>query len=81
MQFIRQVYDDLPDFIPIPAALKHSKAEVIILPLNSNDSLETETVDALQKQQKLQAFFDFLNQNTVAVKKVDIPDREARNAR
>ncbi|MDP3876220.1 MAG: hypothetical protein Q8Q50_04495 [Methylobacter sp.] len=33
MHFIRQIYDDLPDFIPIPAELKHSKAEVIILPL------------------------------------------------
>jgi hypothetical protein len=33
MQFIRQIYNDLPDFIPIPDELKHSKAEVIILPL------------------------------------------------
>jgi hypothetical protein len=33
MQFIRQIYEDLPDFIPIPDELKHSKAEVIILPL------------------------------------------------
>ncbi|MFI3220963.1 MAG: hypothetical protein QX189_17885 [Methylococcales bacterium] len=33
MQFIRQIYEDLPDFIPIPDELKHRKAEVIILPL------------------------------------------------
>jgi hypothetical protein len=33
MQFIRQIYNNLPDFIPIPDELKHSKAEVIILPL------------------------------------------------
>ena len=36
MQFIRQIYDDLPGLIPVPAELKHSKAEVIILPLESS---------------------------------------------
>lgn len=38
MQFIRQIYDDLPDFIPVPAELKHRKAEVIILPLEPERS-------------------------------------------
>ena len=40
MQFIRQLYNDLPSFIPIPSELKHSKAEVIILPLDSNSHQE-----------------------------------------
>lgn len=35
MQFIRQIYEDLPDFIQIPDKLKHCKAEVIILPLEA----------------------------------------------
>jgi hypothetical protein len=41
MQFIRQIYDDLPDFISIPDALKHCKAEVIILPLESSQQKKT----------------------------------------
>lgn len=36
MNFTRKIYDDLPDFIPTPAELKHSRAEVIILPLESS---------------------------------------------
>ena len=46
-------------------------------------SLQTVTVqvDYLQKRQKLQSFFDYLNCATVAVKKIDMPDREMRNAR
>lgn len=35
MSFSRQIYEDLPDFIPVPAELKHRKAEVIILSLES----------------------------------------------
>jgi hypothetical protein len=35
MQFIRQIYEDLPDTIAIPINLRHIKAEVIILPLES----------------------------------------------
>ena len=35
MQFVRHIYDDLPDTISIPAHLRHIKAEVIILPLAS----------------------------------------------
>ena len=41
MQFIRQIYDDLPDFIPVPDDLKHSKAEVIILSLETERSKQT----------------------------------------
>jgi hypothetical protein len=43
MQFIRQIYEDLPDFIPIPDELKHSKAEVIILPLEPQRIPEKKT--------------------------------------
>ena len=47
MHFIRQIYDDLPDFIPIPAELKHSKAEVIILPLESQATRKTSSFKAM----------------------------------
>ena len=40
MQFVRQIYDDLPENITIPNDLIHTKAEVIILPL------ETKTQDS-----------------------------------
>ena len=43
MPFIRQIYDDLPDFIPVPEDLKHSKAEVIILPLETERSQKPST--------------------------------------
>jgi len=43
MPFIRQIYDDLPDFIPVPEDLKHSKAEVIILPLEPERSQKPST--------------------------------------
>ncbi len=47
LRFIHQIYDDLPDFIAVPAELKHSKAEVIILPLESENHQQ-----ALIKQEK-----------------------------
>lgn len=43
MQFIRQIYSDLPDSIIMPVELRHRKVEVIILPLD--DIAETETND------------------------------------
>jgi hypothetical protein len=43
MQFIRQIYSDLPDSIIMPVELRHRKVEVIILPLD--DIAEPETND------------------------------------
>jgi hypothetical protein len=34
MQFIRQIYTDLPDSIITPIELRHRKVEIIILPLD-----------------------------------------------
>ncbi len=35
MQFIRQLYDNLPDFIPIPAELKHSRSHYFAFRITS----------------------------------------------
>ena len=41
MEAIRQIYDSLPDVISVPAEMRRRKVEVIILPLDEN---ETETI-------------------------------------
>lgn len=41
MQAIRQIYDSLPDVISVPAEMRRRKVEIIILPLDEN---ETETI-------------------------------------
>ncbi|MBT9096528.1 hypothetical protein KFZ76_02235 [Methylovulum psychrotolerans] len=41
----------------------------------------TVQVDYLQKRQQVQNFFDYLARESVSVQKIDIPDREIRNAR
>ncbi len=41
MQAIRQIYESLPDVINVPAELRRRKVEVIILPLDED---ETEVV-------------------------------------
>ncbi len=33
MNPVRLIYDDTPDFIPIPEALRHRKTEIIVWPL------------------------------------------------
>jgi hypothetical protein len=38
-------------------------------------------VDYLQRRQKVQNFFDYLDKTAVSVKKIDIPSREEKNAR
>lgn len=38
-------------------------------------------IDDLQKQQKLQNFFDYLDGTAVSVKKIDIPNKEAVSKR
>jgi len=41
MEAIRQIYDSLPDVISVPAEMRRRKVEIIILPLDEN---ETETI-------------------------------------
>lgn len=38
MQAIRQIYESLPDVINVPAELRRRKVEVIILPLDENET-------------------------------------------
>lgn len=38
-------------------------------------------VDYLQRRQKVQSFFAYLDKTAVSVKKIEIPNREERNAR
>lgn len=34
MNPVRLIYDDTPDFIPIPQAMRHRKTEIIVWPLD-----------------------------------------------
>jgi len=43
MEAIRQIYESLPDVISVPAEMRRRKVEIIILPLDEN---ETETSKA-----------------------------------
>ena len=38
MQPIRMIYDDTPDSIPVPEALRHQKTEIILWPLHDQAS-------------------------------------------
>jgi hypothetical protein len=76
MQFIRQIYDDLPDFIPVPADLKHSKAEVIILPLESERNQQPY---ARQEKQLLKFMLDELAAiNEIEPIEMECPNRVDR---
>lgn len=48
MEAIRQIYDSLPDVISVPAEMRRRKVEIIILPLDEN---ETETISAEPRPQ------------------------------
>lgn len=41
MQYIRQIYSDLPDSIIMPVELRHRKVELIILPLDDITEAQT----------------------------------------
>ncbi len=54
MQFIRQIYADLPDSIITPIEFRHRKVEVIILPLDDiqetqNNSYHVIEIDNIAK--------------------------------
>ena len=38
MNPVRLIYDDTPDFIPIPEALRHRKTEIIVWPLDEDQA-------------------------------------------
>ncbi len=67
MQPIRQVFDDAPDFFPVPEELRHRKVEIIVWPL--------EDIDQEQPVREKPKF------NIADVESIDIPSREERNAR
>lgn len=48
MEAIRQIYDSLPDVISVPAEMRRRKVEIIILPLDEN---ETETISIKPRPQ------------------------------
>lgn len=52
MNFVRIIYDDTPDFIPIPEALRHRKTEIILWPLDDQDApvLPTLRPDSRQRR-------------------------------
>jgi hypothetical protein len=41
MNHARLIYDDTPEFIPVPNELRHRKIEVIFLPLDDNTDIQT----------------------------------------
>lgn len=45
MNPIRQIIEDAPDFIPVPASLRHRRIELILWPLDE-PTTENETHDA-----------------------------------
>lgn len=67
MQPIRQVFDDAPDFFPVPIELRHRKVEIIVWPLD--DSTPELPVRVKPKF------------NIADVESIEIPSREERNAR
>jgi hypothetical protein len=67
MQPIRQVFDDAPDFFPVPIELRHRKVEIIVWPLD-----DSAPVQSAPKKPKF---------NIADVESIDIPSREERNAR
>ena len=36
MNPVRLIYDDTPDFIPIPQAMRHRRTEIIVRPLDAD---------------------------------------------
>lgn len=38
MEAIRQIYDSLPDVISVPAEMRRRKVEVVIFPLDENET-------------------------------------------
>lgn len=67
MQPIRQVFDDAPDFFPVPLELRHRKVEIILWPLD--DGAPEQPVREKPKF------------NIADVESIEIPSREERNAR
>lgn len=67
MQPIRQVFDDAPDFFPVPIELRHRKVEIILWPLD-----DTTPEQPGREKPKF---------HIADVEQIEIPSREERNAR
>lgn len=65
MHPIRQVLDDAPDAIPVPAELRHRRIEIILWPLDEAPTVEPPAVEYERGK----------------VEKIVIPSRDERNAR
>ena len=52
MQPIRIIYDDTPDSIPVPEALRHQKTEIILWPLEDKGSAEERSAKAGRRERK-----------------------------
>ena len=68
MEAIRQVYEQLPAQIAVPAPLRRRRVEVIMLPLDDQTKTPLPACGALHFA-------------PVKVKKIEMPSREERNAR
>ena len=52
MQPIRIIYDDTPDSIPVPEALRHQKTEIILWPLEDKGSAVEPSANAGRRERK-----------------------------
>ena len=50
MQPIRITYDDTPDSIPVPEALRHQKTEIILWPLDDKESAVETSAEAGRRE-------------------------------
>ncbi|MEY6431691.1 hypothetical protein ABC977_04630 [Thioalkalicoccus limnaeus] len=66
MQPIRQIFEDAPDFIPVPEALRHRRVEIILWPL---DPTPNEADEGLTDYER------------VKVDKIEIPSRDELHVR
>ena len=49
MQMLRQIYESVPNMIPVPAALRRRRVEVIMLPLDEVENPPTLSDEAQQQ--------------------------------
>lgn len=66
MQPIRQIFEQAPDSIPVPEALRHRRVELILWPLDADRAQVTDASTDYERRQ---------------VERIEIPSREERNAR
>lgn len=65
MEPIRQIFDDAPDAIPVPEALRHRRVELILWPLDEPAEIAPAAPDYERSR----------------ITGIEMPSREERNAR